>query len=138
LGHPKTRSQQNVEWIEAYGCEEVGSSEGCCNPEGCPDAQGAQAWFMLQRIRYAMHTGSVNRMSGTVEADETFIGGAARFMHRHKRDETIHGRGSGGKEIIFGLLESKTGRVHIEHVETRAASRNLPPSSKSTFAGVPT
>jgi transposase-like protein len=77
------------------------------------------AWFMLQRLRFAMHTGSIRKMSGTVEADETFIGGAARFMHRHKRAEKIHGRGPGGKEIVFGLLERKTGRVHIEHVETR-------------------
>lgn len=77
------------------------------------------AWFMLQRIRYAMHTGSINKMSGTVEADETFIGGAARFMHKHRREDKIHGRGPMGKEIVFGLLERKTGRVHIEHVETR-------------------
>src|ERR1700722_4754716 len=53
------------------------------------------AWFMLQRIRYAMHHGTINKMSGTVEADETFIGGAARFMHKHRRDEKIHGRGPG-------------------------------------------
>src|ERR1017187_5419938 len=55
------------------------------------------AWFMMHRIRYATHTGSINKMSGTVEADETFIGGAARFMHKHKREEKIHGRGPGGK-----------------------------------------
>src|SRR5688572_15066651 len=54
------------------------------------------AWFMLHRIRYAMHAGSVNKMTGTVEADETFIGGAARFMHKHKRDK-IRGRGPEGK-----------------------------------------
>src|SRR5258708_1743920 len=77
------------------------------------------AWFMLQRIRYAMHTGSINKMAGTVEADETFIGGAARFMHKHKREGKIRGRGPMGKEIVFGLLERSTGRVHIEHVETR-------------------
>jgi transposase-like protein len=77
------------------------------------------AWFMLHRIRYAMHTGSINKMSGTVEADETFIGGAARFMHKHKRQEKVHGRGPGGKEIVFGLLERKTGKVRVHHVETR-------------------
>jgi transposase-like protein len=77
------------------------------------------AWFMLHRIRYAMHHGSINKMSGTVEADETFIGGAPRFMHRHKRAEKIHGRGPEGKAIVFGLLERKTGRVRVEHVETR-------------------
>jgi hypothetical protein len=30
---------------------------------------------MFHRIRYAMHTGGINKMSGAVEADETFIGG---------------------------------------------------------------
>jgi transposase-like protein len=77
------------------------------------------AWFMDHRIRYAMHTGSINKMSGTVEADETFIGGAARFMHKHKREQKVHGRGPGGKGIVFGLLERKTGRVRVHHVETR-------------------
>src|ERR1035441_10059578 len=33
------------------------------------------AWFMLQRIRHAMHTGTFNKLSGQVEAGETFIGG---------------------------------------------------------------
>ena len=77
------------------------------------------AWFMLHRIRYAMHTGSINKMTGTVEADETFIGGAARFMHRHKREEKIHGRGPMGKAIVFGLLERETGRVRTSVVDTR-------------------
>lgn len=39
------------------------------------------AWFMLHRIRYAQHNGSINKITGTVEADETFIGGKARNMH---------------------------------------------------------
>ncbi len=77
------------------------------------------AWFMLQRIRHAMHTGSINKMTGTIEADETFVGGAARFMHKHKREEKIHGRGPMGKAIVFGLLERKTGKVRLHHVETR-------------------
>src|SRR6202011_5292278 len=58
------------------------------------------AWFMLQRIRYAMHHGTFNKMTGTVEADETFIGGKARNMHKGKREEVIHGRGPMGKAIV--------------------------------------
>ncbi len=77
------------------------------------------AWFMLHRIRFAQHNGTINKMSGIVEADETFIGGAARNMHKHKREAKIHGRGPLGKQIVFGLLERNTGRVHLEHVETR-------------------
>src|SRR4051794_12978291 len=43
------------------------------------------AWFMLHRIRFAMHQGFDAKMAGTVEADETFIGGKARNMHKGKR-----------------------------------------------------
>src|SRR5271156_5528513 len=43
------------------------------------------AWFMLQRIRHAMHNGTINKMTGTIEADETFIAGEARNMHADKR-----------------------------------------------------
>jgi len=32
------------------------------------------AWFMLHRIRLAMQDGSIEKFSGKVEADETFIG----------------------------------------------------------------
>ena len=78
------------------------------------------AWFMMHRIRYATHTGSINKMSGTVEADETFIGGAALASCTSTAgEEKIHGRGPGGKEIVFGLLERNTGKVRIQHVATR-------------------
>ena len=44
---------------------------------------------MLYRIRHAMNTGTFNKLSGQVEADETFIGGKARNMHAEKRG--LHG-----------------------------------------------
>src|SRR5213080_2577129 len=43
------------------------------------------AWFMLHRIRLGMQTAHTLRLSGKgseVEADETFIGGKARNMHK--------------------------------------------------------
>src|SRR2546427_3359212 len=39
------------------------------------------AWFMLGRIRLAMQTRSFKKLSGHVEADETFLGGKAINMH---------------------------------------------------------
>jgi len=77
------------------------------------------AWFMLQRLRHAMHTGSINKMTGEIEADETFIGGKARNMHKDKREAKIHGRGPEGKAIVFGLLERETGKVRTSVVDTR-------------------
>jgi transposase-like protein len=63
------------------------------------------AWFLLHRIRLAMQTGTFEKMSGTVEADETFIGGLSRNMHKHVREAKITGPGGCGKAIVFGLLE---------------------------------
>ena len=59
--------------------------------------------FMQQRIRLAMQSGSFQKMSGTVEADETFVGGKARNMHKGARK--AKGRGTAGKAVVMGLLE---------------------------------
>src|SRR3954469_10172055 len=77
------------------------------------------AWFMLHRIRLAMQTESFEKMAGEVEADETFIGGAARFMHKDKRAEKIHGTGGAGKKLVMGLLDRETGKVRVKHVSNR-------------------
>jgi transposase-like protein len=63
------------------------------------------AWFMMHRVRMAMRTGTFRKLAGTVEADETFIGGKAKNMHKHKREKRIRGRGAVGKAIVQGLLE---------------------------------
>ncbi len=47
------------------------------------------AWFMLQRIRLAMQTGTFEKAAGKVEVDETFIGGKARNMHEHIRARKV-------------------------------------------------
>src|SRR5213082_2178341 len=60
-------------------------------------------WFMLHRIRLAMQDGSIEKMKGRVEADETFIGGLARNMHKSKRKHL--GTGGAGKAAVMGLLE---------------------------------
>jgi len=62
------------------------------------------AWFMDHRIRLAMHAGSFDKMTGEVEADETFIGGLARFMHKDQKAK-IAGTGGAGKVAVMGLLE---------------------------------
>ena len=67
--------------------------------------QQKSAWFMLHRIRLAMQTGTFEKLSGQVEADETYIGGKARNMHPSKRKEKIQGRGTSGKVAVMGLLE---------------------------------
>lgn len=69
------------------------------------DVTQKTAWFMLHRIREAMRTGTFRKLSGTVESDETFVGGEARNMHEKQREKKIRGRGAVGKRIVHGLLE---------------------------------
>src|SRR5262245_10559085 len=71
------------------------------------------AWFMLSRLRMALHDGDTTKMRGHVEADETYIGGKARFMHADKRRRLNikRGRSIAGKVAVMGLLarHGKTG-----------------------------
>lgn len=67
------------------------------------------AWFMMHRIRLAMQDETPTKLSGEVEADESFIGGAARFMHKDVRARKITGRGGVGKTAVMGLLERGKG-----------------------------
>src|SRR5256886_5277796 len=76
------------------------------------------AWFMLHRIRLAMQEGSLEKFSGRVEADETFIGGLARNMHADKRSKQLQKRrGAVGKVAVMGLLArnlpDRTSRIKV-------------------------
>ncbi len=75
------------------------------------------AWFMMHRIRLAMQNGTFEKLSGEVECDETFVGGKAKNMHKHKREAIIKGRGSVGKTAVFGALERK-GRVLAKVIQS--------------------
>lgn len=64
------------------------------------------AWFMLHRIRLAMQTGSFNKLTGTVEVDETFIGGKARNMHPSVRAKKRLGGNQGiNKTVVVGIKQ---------------------------------
>lgn len=73
------------------------------------------AWFMLHRIRLAMNTGTFEKLTGEVEADETFIGGLARNMHKDKKAK-ITGTGGAGKAVVMGLVDRKNKQVRVVHV----------------------
>lgn len=81
------------------------------------------AWFMLHRIREAMNTGSFHKLEGTVEVDETFVGGKAKNMHAHKREANIEGRGPVNKTAVQGLLE-RGGEVRV-FVQTKTDGDTL-------------
>jgi len=80
------------------------------------------AWFMLSRLRLALQSEHGGKMDGTIEADETYIGGKARFMHASKKRRIAmkRGRSIAGKVAVMALLErhdkpSSQVRLHVLH-----------------------
>ena len=79
------------------------------------------AWFMLHRIRLAMQDETLgSKLGGEVEADETFIGGKARNMHKSVKARRITGQGQSANDkiIVMGVLQ-RGGRVRAQVVADR-------------------
>jgi transposase-like protein len=77
------------------------------------------AWFMLHRVRKAMHTQTFQKLDGEVEVDETFIGGKARNMHASKRAAVIHGPGPGHDKTAVMGFSKRGGEVRVEVLPSR-------------------
>ena len=79
------------------------------------------AWFMLHRIRLAMQDENFgSKLRGEVEADETFIGGKARNMHKSVYERRITGQGQSfrDKTVVMGILE-RGGAIRTQVIADR-------------------
>lgn len=66
------------------------------------------AWRMMKQIRILMASTDTSRLSGTVEADESYFGGDGKFKHKW----------SGGveeKQAVLGIIE-RQGKAYLKHV----------------------
>src|SRR5713101_5939343 len=88
------------------------------------------AWFMLHRLRLAMRTGTFEKLSGQVEADETFIGGVARNMDEDNGERIIKGTGGSGKTAVMGLLER-----HTDKKASRVKAKVIQNVQRTTLQG---
>jgi transposase-like protein len=86
------------------------------------------AWFMFHRIRFAMTQHPlVEKLTGTIECDETYIGGKIR-VGTYKPGDNYHRKyrsPRANKASVFSVLQ-RDGAVRSRHVE-RVTAENLRP-----------
>lgn len=80
------------------------------------------AWFMLHRVRHTLLFKSDEKLTGTIEADETFIGGKEANKHRRNRTEAVQGRSSKVKTPVLGIIERGGELRAIKVLDTRGYS----------------
>jgi transposase-like protein len=80
------------------------------------------AWFVLHRLRLAMREGIIKKIGGSgspVEADETFIGGKTKNMHKRRKDALQRAQNSAlsgdtrliGKTAVMGLFDRDARKI---------------------------
>ncbi|MGO9402602.1 MAG: IS1595 family transposase [Terriglobales bacterium] len=91
------------------------------------------AWHMAHRIRFALHHGTIEKLSGEVEVDETFIGGKARNMHKSRKAK-LTGRIDDDKAVVVGFIE-RGGKVRTQIVDKRRKHNMQPLVREHVEAG---
>jgi transposase-like protein len=99
------------------------------------------AWFMAHRLRFALHFGSFDRLSGEIEADETYVGGKARNMSKARREKKgiSQKRSMAGKVAVMGLLDRHgkdgTSRIRTMVIDGRRKTQLCEPIETHVMAG---
>jgi transposase-like protein len=88
--------------------------------------QQRTAWFMMHRVRhtFGMET-KTEPLSGDIEADETYMGGAEKNKHKSKKIKGTQGRSTKTKTPVAGVIQ-RGGELRVEVVEN-TQGKNLRP-----------
>ena len=69
------------------------------------------AWFMLHRIREMLKEEAPEALQGTIEVDETFVGGKNKNRHKDKKVPHSQGRSYKDKTPVLGILEREVSQI---------------------------
>ena len=81
------------------------------------------ALFMMHRVRWAMNGQAPHPLKGTVEVDETYVGGKPRMPHKGKKRVPQHSTKKDRKTQVIAMVE-RNGSVRT-HVHTDVTEDNL-------------
>lgn len=87
------------------------------------------AWTWLHKLRRAMVRPGRDRLHGTVEVDETFIGG---------RKSGKRGRGAAGKSLVLIAVEDKghgIGRIRLKRISDASSESLIPAIQEAADTG---
>jgi len=79
------------------------------------DITQKSAWHLAHRIRETWNS-DLEAFVGSVEVNETFVGGKEKNKHNSKRSHT---RGPGGKSVVVGIKNRETNKVIAKPVPER-------------------
>jgi len=79
------------------------------------------AWYMNHRVRHSLGMESEGKLSGVIEADESFIGGKEANKHKSKRTEGTQGRSVLTKTPVAGVV-SRGGELRAQVVPDTTGS----------------
>ena len=83
------------------------------------------AWHILHKIRSVFSQNDSSALTGTVECDEMYLGGAEDNKHESKKTNGTQGRSTKTKKPIFGMIQ-RSGKLVAMAVENTKAETLMP------------